>query len=100
MEMFEFGDQLPFVDRAGRTRTRDQYSLHVQRPSRLVRGGQLFVGYEDLTTPGIDRGAATAGRNSAASTRRDELMAQFLRGTRLEQRLVVHGQASKLGDLN
>lgn len=98
MEMFEFGEQVPFVDRFGRDRTTGEFRLHVQSVWRIVRDGRIVVGYEDMPFPPTGVPADGFDANEAVRNRRDELMDAFLAST-LAARTVVAADASELGDI-
>jgi hypothetical protein len=99
MEMFEFGEQVPFTDRRGRARTIGEYRLHVQCSWRIVRAGTILMGYADLTEPPRGVAAEDFDPNTGAKTRRDELMARFLEDTSLAGRAVTRQESTPYGDV-
>jgi hypothetical protein len=99
MEMFEFGEQLPFVDRHGNNRTRGQYRLHVQCPWRIVRSKTVLLGYDDMVEPPRGVSANEFDPNAGGKNLRDELMAEFLRDTSIDGRTVRRCAATELGDV-
>jgi hypothetical protein len=54
MQIFDFGEGVPIVDRNGRDRMIGEYRLHIQSDWRFVRKGVAFVTYEDLWLPTTD----------------------------------------------
>jgi hypothetical protein len=99
MEMFEFGEQVPFTDRRGRARTIGEYRLHVQCSWRIVRAGTILMGYADMTEPPNGVAAVDFDPNTGARTRRDELMDRFLEDTRLDDRVVTGQETTPYGDV-
>jgi hypothetical protein len=99
MEMFEFGEQIPFTDRHGRARTSGAYRLHVQCPWRIVRSGRIVVGFDDILEPPTGASAEGFDANRAEMTLRDELISRF-HGERADApRIVVSATTSPVGDL-
>lgn len=98
MEMFEFGEQVPFIDRQGRARTIGEYRLHVQCSWRIVRAGTILVGYADMTEPPSGVAAVDFDPNTGGKNRRDELVALFLEDTSLDGRVVTRQETTPYGD--
>jgi hypothetical protein len=77
MEMFEFGEERPWIDKLGRNRMNGDIELHVQASWRIVRGDRIVAGYSDYRDPpdGIEREAFDRTRGDRI--RRDELLDAF-----------------------
>jgi hypothetical protein len=76
MEMFEFGEAKPWIDKFGRDRMNGDVQLHVQASWRIVQGDRIVTGYSDYADP--PDGTELEGFNRETSqTRRDALLDTF-----------------------
>jgi hypothetical protein len=99
MEMFEFGEQVPFTDRQGRARTSGTYRLHVHCPWRVVRLERIVVGFDDILEPPPGASAEGFDANKAETTLRDELISRFHQERSEAPRIVISADMSPMGDL-
>jgi len=99
MEMFHFGKVVEAVGPHGRVRQRSELSIHVQSPWRIVRSGQIVVGYRDMRDPPDGGPALGFDPNEAMATRRDELLRRFHEEVPSRPRIVIACAATSAGDV-
>jgi hypothetical protein len=78
MQIFQFGDRVPIVNRHGRDRMIGEYRLHIQSRWRFVLAGVAFVTYEDIRLPTTDAPDAPFDEDLGSRTLRDELLERFV----------------------
>jgi hypothetical protein len=101
MEMFAIG---PVVSRKGiRGVERDvsRFAVHIQGPWRIVDGGSVLVGYDDLRTPRSDHPNHDEFNPNTVfgASRREELLAAWFDRRATQPRTVVTCELDDWGDL-
>src|SRR6476661_1681325 len=88
MQLFDFGDRVPIVNRHGRDRMIGEYRLHIQSDWRFMRKGVAFVSYDDLWLPTTEAPDAPFDPNLGSKTLRDELLERFMSDSSDRERTV------------
>jgi hypothetical protein len=80
MEMFQFGARVPRLSFRGEPQIVGEFALHLSGSWRIVSGDRVFAGYRDLWSPrtGVPEEGFNWSKVHKKSSRRDELMEQFL----------------------
>jgi hypothetical protein len=99
MQIFDFGEGVPIVDRHGHDRTIGEFRLHIQSDWRFVRKGVAFVTYEDLWLPTTDAPDAPFDPDLGSRTLRDELLERFISDSSGRERTVEQATVTKAGGL-
>ena len=99
MQIFDFGEGVPIVDRNGRDRMIGEYRLHIQSDWRFVRKGVAFVTYEDLWLPTTDAPDAPFDPEGGALYIRETLkVIDSLETSEAERQKIYQGNAERLFD--
>jgi hypothetical protein len=99
MQIFDFGEGVPIVDRHGHDRTRGEYGLHIQSRWRFLRAGVAFVTYDDIRLPTTDAPDAPFDPDLGSRTLRDELLDRFVSESSDSERTVEQATVTEAGGL-